>query len=157
MAVRVELIGRANQLEEQPQAIRLRRPEPERTAEIWFASQAEPASVFTRQQLQPVDRLCGPAIICEQTSTAVIDPGWEGAVLGRGELLLTKQQGASIEAVSTATDPIMLEVFNNQFAGIAQQMGITLRNTASSVNIKERLDFSCALFTATGDLVVNRR
>jgi 5-oxoprolinase (ATP-hydrolysing) len=155
VAVRVEAIGRASQAEEPPQAIRPRWPEPQRTGEIWFADGAERAGIFMRHELHPGDRLRGPAIVCEQTSTAVIDPGWEATVLGRGELLLTRQQGAAVEAVSTVADPVMLEVFNNQFAGIAQQMGITLRNTASSVNVKERLDFSCAVFTAAGDLVVN--
>src|SRR5205085_11047208 len=88
--------------------------------------------------------------------------------LSRGELLLTQVRWAapakdvagtvsldSAHPTSSEPDPVLLEIFNNQFAGIAEQMGITLRNTASSVNVKERLDFSCAVFTADGDLVVN--
>ena len=82
------------------------------------------------------------------TSTTVIDPGWEGEVLSGGELLLTDRGAPATVDIATESDPVMLEVFNNQFAGIAEQMGVTLRNTATSVNVKERLDFSCAIFTA---------
>ena len=108
----------------------------------------------------------------EANSTTVVDPGWQAEVLTQGELLLTfvgdlsspdshfdqQRMGAGgpvPDRVTVEADPVMLEIFNNQFAGIAEQMGITLRNTSSSVNVKERLDFSCAIFTATGDLVVN--
>jgi 5-oxoprolinase (ATP-hydrolysing) len=128
-----------------------------RTAPAYFAGQQLAAQVFDRHELTPGDRLRGPAIVCEAASTTVIDPQWQGEVLSGGELLVTESGPAGIRAreISTAVDPVMLEIFNNQFAAIAEQMGITLRNTSSSVNVKERLDFSCALFTPRGDLVVN--
>ncbi len=86
----------------------------------------------------------------------MIDPGWEAELLTGGELLVRDvAKNSQRSNVDMAADPVMLEVFNNLFAAIAEQMGITLRNTSSSVNVKERLDFSCALFTPTGDLVVN--
>ena len=123
----------------------------------YFDGQSLETQVFGRNELRPGDRIRGPAIVCETASTAVIDPHWQAEVLGGGELLVTEtgQQAAAASRVSAEADPVMLEIFNNQFAAIAEQMGITLRNTSSSVNVKERLDFSCALFTPEGDLVVN--
>lgn len=98
----------------------------------------------------------GPAILTEATATLVIDPGWSGEVLGAGDILLTRTRAASArEAFSTEADAVQLELFNRQFAAIAEQMGVTLRRTALSTNVKERLDYSCALFTAAGELVVN--
>ncbi|MCA9175296.1 MAG: hydantoinase B/oxoprolinase family protein [Planctomycetales bacterium] len=105
----------------------------------------------------------GPAIILDDGTTTVVTPGWEATKLAGGELLLTRscerrQTGAMPQANSLEEaefDPARLELFNNQFSSIAEQMGITLRRTASSVNVKERLDFSCAIFTPDGDLVVN--
>ena len=120
---------------------------------------ASDAASSTATRSGRATRFAGPAIVCEPTSTTVIDPGWQGEVLSGGELLLTDRRGVRRQplraTVATESDPVMLEVFNNHFAGIAEQMGITLRNTATSVNVKERLDFSCALFTPDGDLVVN--
>ena len=109
--------------------------------------------------MRPGDAFDGPAIVCEIASTTVIDPGWRAEVLSEGALLIT-EAASSLHTLqtlhTTATpDPVQLEIFNNHFAGIAEQMGITLRNTAGSVNVKERLDFSCAIFTASGELVVN--
>ncbi len=128
----------------------------EQQTATYFDGKLVDTAVFDRQCLQPGDRLRGPAIVCETASTTVIDPHWEAEVLSGGELLVRQSgQHANQAQVSTAADPVMLEIFNNQFAAIAEQMGITLRNTSSSVNVKERLDFSCALFTPTGDLVVN--
>ncbi|HZZ73564.1 MAG TPA: hydantoinase B/oxoprolinase family protein [Pirellulales bacterium] len=128
---------------------------------------------FTRADFAPGDRLAGPALVVESTSTTVIDRGWSAEVLSGGELLLTadgasptgplepahlppadRQNGPHDVAESaTAADPIRLELFNNEFTAIADQMGLTLRNTAGSVNVKERLDFSCALFTPRGELI----
>lgn len=120
--------------------------------------------VYDRGQLVPGDRIPGPAIVCEAGATLVVEPGWQAEVLSQGELLVTRSE-ASISSADQPTsaspsaaaepDPAFLEIFNNQLAGIAEQMGHTLRATASSVNVKERLDFSCALFTAEGNLVVN--
>ena len=112
--------------------------------------------VYARSGLAQGERLAGPAIVIEPTSTIVVDPGWEAEVIETGDIVLTDRQAANVkELASTAADPVRLELFNNQFAAIAEQMGTTLRRTALSTNVKERLDFSCALFTPDGDLVVN--
>lgn len=111
--------------------------------------------IVDREKLTPGAVIKGPAVVAEAYATTVIDPGWTAEMLSGGELLLTDQQGRTTSGETADSDPIMVEVFNQQFAGIAEQMGVTLRNTATSVNVKERLDFSCAIFTPTGDLVVN--
>ncbi len=101
-------------------------------------------------------KVTGPAIITEATGTNVIDAGWQAEVVHGGNLVLQRIVPlARKEAIGTNVDPVMLEVFNNLFMSIAEQMGATLQNTAYSVNIKERLDFSCAIFDAVGDLVAN--
>jgi 5-oxoprolinase (ATP-hydrolysing) len=155
VAARVEVVGHSGQEPPEPAAIERRRPQPDRTQPTWFEGQAVETAVYRRENLRPGDVIPGPAVIGEALATTVIDPGWEAEVLGRGELLLTDRSGPLRNTVSAEADPVMLEIFNNQFAGIAEQMGITLRNTATSVNVKERLDFSCAIFTPQGDLVVN--
>ena len=106
--------------------------------------------------MRPGQAVDGPAIVKEPTGTNIVEPGWRAEINAWGHLILRrtmKKQRA--EAVGTKVDPIMLEVFNNLFMSIAEQMGATLANTAYSVNIKERLDFSCALFDPTGGLVAN--
>ncbi|MGD3106951.1 hydantoinase B/oxoprolinase family protein [Streptomyces sp. YGL11-2] len=109
-----------------------------------------------RTELRPGDVLTGPAIIAEEDATTVLDPGWQAAVGERGHLLLTRARPRPRRtAVGTRADPVMLEVFNSLFMAIAEQMGVRLENTAHSVNIKERLDFSCALFDAEGNLIAN--
>ena len=114
------------------------------------------AALYGRSDLHPGQRVVGPAIIIEPTATIVLEPGWRGALNRRGHLLLERYvEREKTEAVGTTADPVMLEVFNNLFMSIAEQMGATLQNTAYSVNIKERLDFSCALFDAKGNLVAN--
>lgn len=123
--------------------------------------QAQRGGVFERERLKAGDVIQGPALVVEPLTTTVLDPGWTAEVLAGGELLAKRSAEATQEAAPAGTtadvacDPIELELFNNEFTAIATQMGVTLRNTAASVNVKERLDFSCALFTAEGDLVVN--
>ncbi len=155
VAARVEVVGET--AEPLPRSVHAspRTPETQRKVTAWFDGEPQSARVYNREQLIPGDRVQGPAIIHEKRATTIVDPGWSGEVLSGGEILLRDQGQASSKQVSTAADPVMLEVFNNQFAGIAEQMGITLRKTASSVNVKERLDYSCALFTPRGELVVN--
>ncbi len=98
----------------------------------------------------------GPAIVCEPTSTTVIEPGWQAEMLAGGELLLRRCDPLPRPSADLSRrSPLLLEVFNNLFMSVAEQMGATLANTASSVNIKERLDFSCAIFDRQGDLVAN--
>ena len=111
---------------------------------------------YARDALPADSWINGPAIIVEQTGTIVIEPGWRGIVTGELNIILERYQVALRQvAIGTDVDPVMLEIFNNLFMSIAEQMGSVLQNTAVSVNIKERLDFSCALFDADGDLIAN--
>jgi 5-oxoprolinase (ATP-hydrolysing) len=112
--------------------------------------------VFERAQLRPGDRIAGPAIIVEPTTTVVVEPGWGAELSARDHLLLNRIEALPQRAaLGTHADPILLEVFNNLFMSIAEQMGVTLQNTAYSVNMKERLDFSCALFDRDGMLIAH--
>ncbi len=114
------------------------------------------APVFLREALAPGHRIDGPAVIIESTATVVVEPGWVGEVHHDRSLVLSRVVPLARERkVGTDADPIMLEVFNNLFMSIAEQMGAALQNTAYSVNIKERLDFSCAVFDAHGKLIAN--
>lgn len=155
VAARVEVVGHTVDVTAAGANVAPRDAVAERTVATFFDAREHQTAVYDRRKLRPGDRIAGPAVVFEAVATTVIDPGWRAEVLARGELLLTDETGLERAAVSTEVDPVMLEIFNNQFAGIAEQMGITLRNTSSSVNVKERLDFSCAVFTAAGDLVVN--
>jgi 5-oxoprolinase (ATP-hydrolysing) len=155
VAARVEVVGT---LPEPPDpAIELirRRPVPSRSTETWFDGRPTPTPIFLREELHPGDDFEGPAILCEPTSTVVIDPGFRATVLSRGELLIEDGASEPPSGVSSEADPVQLEIFNNLFASIAEQMGVTLQRTSVSTNVKERLDFSCALFSAAGELVVN--
>ena len=114
------------------------------------------APLYERQSLKPGQQVDGPAIIKEPTGTNVIEPDWCAKLNKFGHLILKRHIPIKRkEAVGTKADPIMLEVFNSLFMSIAEQMGATLANTAYSVNIKERLDFSCAVFDPEGGLVAN--
>ncbi|MEU9840544.1 hydantoinase B/oxoprolinase family protein [Actinomadura sp. NPDC048032] len=112
--------------------------------------------LYRRERLRPGDAVRGPAIIVEANATTVVDPGWRAAVNDLGHLLLDRVAARpGGRAVGTGADPVMLEIFNSLFMSIAEQMGVRLRATAHSVNIKERLDFSCAVFDAGGGLIAN--
>ncbi|NGO70498.1 hydantoinase B/oxoprolinase family protein [Streptomyces boncukensis] len=112
--------------------------------------------LYRREALPPGHAVQGPAIVAEADATTVVDPGWQAAADPRGHLMLTRvRPRAAAGAVGTEVDPVRLEVFNNLFMAIAEQMGVRLENTAHSVNIKERLDFSCALFDPDGNLIAN--
>lgn len=112
--------------------------------------------VFKRETLQAGDVIGGPAIIAEANQTTVVEAGWSVTLNSQDHLILTRTVPLrNAMAVSTDADPVMLEVFNNLFMSIADQMGLSLQNTAYSVNIKERLDFSCAIFDAQGNLIAN--
>jgi 5-oxoprolinase (ATP-hydrolysing) len=114
------------------------------------------ARFLAGQSLEPGTSLDGPALIAESHATTVVEPGWRALVTAAGNLELRRiRPRPSRTALGTGADPIMLEVFNNLFMNIAEQMGLRLQNTAYSVNIKERLDFSCALFDAGGSLIAN--
>ncbi|HEY2929313.1 hydantoinase B/oxoprolinase family protein [Piscinibacter sp.] len=114
------------------------------------------ASLIVREQTAPGQLIAGPAIIAEKNATTVVEPGWRARVTALDHLVLERVQPREMRrAIGTTVDPVMLEVFNNLFMNIAEQMGLQLQNTAYSVNIKERLDFSCALFDADGNLIAN--
>ena len=114
------------------------------------------AALFVRDALQAGAAIDGPAIVAETNATTVVEPGWQAVLTGQGPLELRRvRPRPSQTALGTSADPVMLEVFNNLFMNIAEQMGLQLQNTAYSVNIKERLDFSCALFDASGNLIAN--
>ena len=114
------------------------------------------APLYRRESLPAGTPIAGPAIIAEANATTVVEPGWRAEVATDGGLVLTRAVPRPRRvAVGTRADPVMLEIFNNLFMAIAEQMGVTLANTACSVNIKERLDFSCALFDASGNLIAN--
>ena len=112
--------------------------------------------VVPRESLRTGETISGPALICEPHSTIVVEPDWQAERRIDGSLLLRRTRALTRQvALGTTVDPVMLEIFNNLFMSIAEQMGVTLEKTASSVNIKERLDFSCAVFDGDGGLVAN--
>ncbi|HQO53635.1 MAG TPA: hydantoinase B/oxoprolinase family protein, partial [Ottowia sp.] len=114
------------------------------------------AALIVREDLRAGDVIEGPAIIAERNATTVLEPGWRARLTGLDHLLLERAAPRAARfAAGTQVDPVLLEVFNNLFMNIAEQMGLQLQNTAYSVNIKERLDFSCALFDAAGHLIAN--
>jgi 5-oxoprolinase (ATP-hydrolysing) len=162
-AVSVEVMGAQEKLSAQTTARSAQeesagpeRPASHEKARMFTAGGWAEAGLFRRAGLRPGQAIDGPAIITEDLATTVVDPGWQAVVTGHGDLLLsrvTARPGRA--AVGTAADPVMLEIFNNLFMSVAEQMGVRLQATAHSVNIKERLDFSCALFDAEGGLIAN--
>lgn len=156
-ALRTEIVGRMEEPNLPTREPVSRTPDPQETVETCFQGTQQKTAVYLRDDLKPGDQITGPAIICEAISTVIIDPGFEAEILSRGETLMrdTSQNAGAHHGISTEADPVMLEIFNNLFASIAEQMGITLQRTSISTNVKERLDFSCAVFSAIGDLVVN--
>ncbi|MGA7127822.1 MAG: hydantoinase B/oxoprolinase family protein [Chthoniobacterales bacterium] len=127
-----------------------------RSTNVMFAGRWQPTPVFNREELGAGSKIVGPALIIEPTTGTVIEPGWQGEITEELDLLLTRTVPRPMRtAISTEVDPVLLEVFNNLFMSIAEQMGLVLQNSAYSVNIKERLDFSCALFDAEGRLAAN--
>ena len=126
------------------------------SARLHAAGEWVAAPLARRSGLRPGDRLTGPALIVEDFATTVVEPGWQAELTARGDLLLSRVTARPDRlAVPTRVDPVMLEIFSNLFMSVAEQMGERLRATAHSVNIKERLDFSCALFDAAGALIAN--
>ena len=131
-------------------------PQPSTTTKVFSGGEWHEAALFERSKLVFGNTIQGPAIITEATGTIVLEPGWSARVDPQGCLIVEHQdRSQSLAKTATAYDPVTLEIFANLFMSIAQQMGIVLRNTSQSVNVKERLDFSCAIFDANGDLVAN--
>jgi 5-oxoprolinase (ATP-hydrolysing) len=156
-AVSVEAVA-AGERHSAPQAGMTARPHvprPDATVRMHAGRWLE-AGLYVRESLQAGAIVDGPAIIAEKNATTVVEPGWRAQLAASGPIELARvQPRATQHAVGTDADPVMLEVFNNLFMNIAEQMGLRLQNTAYSVNIKERLDFSCALFDADGQLIAN--
>jgi 5-oxoprolinase (ATP-hydrolysing) len=126
------------------------------TVRMYSGGQWHDAALVVREDLRPGDVVPGPAIIAEKNATTVVEPGWEAGLTALDHLVLDRRIPRAVKfAVGTTVDPVLLEVFNNLFMNIAEQMGLQLQNTAYSVNIKERLDFSCALFDTDGNLIAN--
>ena len=137
--------------------------QPISTVQMYVAGGWRETPVYQRDDLRSGDCIEGPAMIVEATGTNIIEPGWEGEISENNDLILnrrcTQMDADNIRVDSrlsaAKSDPVLLEIFNNLFRAIAEQMGVTLQNTSSSVNIKERLDFSCAIFDKNGQLVAN--
>jgi 5-oxoprolinase (ATP-hydrolysing) len=156
-AVSVEAVGAGERFDvaasaEEPPACA---PQPDAVVRMHSGAWFE-AGLFLRETLRAGATITGPAIVAETNATTVIEPGWQATLTAAGPIELQRVVPRSTQhAIGTDADPVMLEVFNNLFMNIAEQMGLRLQNTAYSVNIKERLDFSCALFNAEGELIAN--
>jgi 5-oxoprolinase (ATP-hydrolysing) len=157
-ALTVEVIGGGQDVEDaeltiDPNAVA---GDPLGHADMYAAGESRQAAVFDRDDLPPGVRVDGPAVIIDANATTVVEPGWQAEITARNHMVITRVEERPQEhAVGTEADPVMLEVFNNLFMSIAEQMGVVLQNTSYSVNIKERLDFSCAIFDDNGNLVAN--
>jgi len=126
--------------------------------EIWSGGQAHSTPVYERTEFLAGDRILGPALVREANATTVIEPGWQARVTAHDHMILTRavpRPDAVQAADLSRPDPVLLELFNNLFMNVAEQSGAVLANTSQSVNIKERLDFSCAIFDGIGRLVAN--
>ncbi|MBI2893679.1 MAG: hydantoinase B/oxoprolinase family protein [Deltaproteobacteria bacterium] len=174
VAARVEVAGTDHGFSVLPRATSAGRPLAGESTTAWFAGEPRETPVLSREELHPGDEVDGPAIVCEPTSTLVIDPGWHARVTCHDAILLTDRGRIAVSLVPGSNpracgsenretvirphpeaDPVGLEIWSGRFASIAEQMGLVLRKTATSTNVKERLDYSCALFSGAGDLVVN--
>ncbi|MBW8898279.1 MAG: hydantoinase B/oxoprolinase family protein [Massilia sp.] len=157
-AVSVEALGRSDVPPEQPVAAAARAAPatPFETVKMYADGAWRDTGRYRRRDIAPGDMIDGPAVIAEANATTVVEPGWRAEVTAYDHLVLRRVQALPRRhAIGTTVDPVMLEIFNNLFMSIAEQMGLRLQNTAYSVNIKERLDFSCAIFDADGNLVAN--
>ncbi len=132
-------------------------PEPVDTVRMWSGGREHATPVFERSTLLAGDRIAGPALIREANATTVVEPGWSAEVTALDHMMLRRivARATRIAAGTERADPVLLELFNNLFMNVAEQTGAVLQNTSQSVNIKERLDFSCAIFDAGGGLVAN--
>ncbi|MFT3779867.1 MAG: hydantoinase B/oxoprolinase family protein [Ottowia sp.] len=161
-AVSVEAVVAGDAPREDAHPLHPVRPAPRRDTVRMYTAGADgqpawhDAALIVREDLRPGDAIDGPAIIAEQNATTVVEPGWRASLTALDHIVLDRIAPRALRfAAGTTVDPVLLEVFNNLFMNIAEQMGLQLQNTAYSVNIKERLDFSCALFDAEGNLIAN--
>ena len=155
--VSAEAAGGAENTDTELAVPRAAKPGPRTVLPTSIAGNArQDTPVYVRDELPLETSIAGPAIIAEDTGTVIVEPGWRARLDSRGNLILTRAVPLpATYAIGTKADPVMLEVFNNLFMTIAEQMGSALQNTSYSVNIKERLDFSCAIFDDTGALIAN--
>jgi len=155
-AVVVESRGGAAKLKEPVEPDSTDTPKPVARTRVFSGGRWHDAGIFDRAELRPSQTVDGPALIVEPHNTTMVEDGWRASLTPHRHLLLTRARELDRrKAIGTDADPVMLEIFNNLFMSIAEQMGVTLEKTAYSVNIKERLDFSCAVFNAAGELVAN--
>ena len=155
-ALSVEAVGGSDTFREPELAVTDKSSQPARALRFFSQGAWREGQAYRREALRPGMAMAGPALVIEPHQTIVVEEGWRAEVTAKNHLLLRRVvPRPSRVAIGTKADPVMLEVFNNLFMSIAEQMGLTLQNTASSVNIKERLDFSCAVFAADGSLVAN--
>jgi len=155
-AASVEAVGGGSKAHERSSRLDTTKPKPVARTRIFAGGKWLKAPVFARDKLKPGQKVKGSALIVEAHNTTVVEDGWGAELTGRKHLLLRRVRRLPKRvAIGTKADPVMLEVFNNLFMSIAEQMGVTLEKTAYSVNIKERLDFSCAVFDAEGRLIAN--
>ncbi len=155
-AIAVESVGGGTEVREPAVTLVKTPPRAVGKTKIYSDGKWHNCDIYDRLKLQPGQKVEGPALIVEPHNTTVIEDGWQAALTGRSHLVLTRARKAPTRhAIGTDADPVMLEIFNNLFMNIAEQMGLTLEKTAYSVNIKERLDFSCAIFNDKGELVAN--
>ena len=152
--VRLEITGSREAIDESSLLPVLSRLEPIDSCEVYFDNQLVATPIYSKETLPEGFELVGPAMIHDPNSTVVIDPGFRASINEFGHIIIKQEKLVSIQ-VSNNKDPISLEIFSNLFMSVAEQMGHTLQNTAHSVNIKERLDFSCAIFDSEGNLVAN--
>ena len=156
----VEAIGGAESAPDFPRIPKAKKgeatPPPTEFAQMFCGGRWRKVPLYNREALLAGHEIAGPAIVCESTATTIVEDGWRAKTDALGNLILTRERArARREKTAAKADPVMLEIFNNLFMSAAERMGATLANTAYSVNIKERLDFSCALFDAKGGLVAN--
>ncbi|MFG1432461.1 hydantoinase B/oxoprolinase family protein [Xanthobacter sp. V2C-8] len=155
-AISAEAVGGGSRIEEPEGPLTDGAPEPAARTRFYSQGEWHDALVFRREGIERGQSVAGPALVIEPHQTIVVEAGWTARVTARDHLVLTRTEEARrAPALGTHADPVLLEVFNNLFMSVAEQMGLTLQNTAYSVNIKERLDFSCAIFDAEGRLVAN--
>ncbi|KPF72245.1 5-oxoprolinase [Bosea sp. AAP35] len=155
-AVEVEAIGGGAKFEEASAPETAGEPVAAETTRVFSKGQWHEAAIVRREAIQPGQSVAGPAIIIEANQTVVVEDGWQAKLTAKDHLVLVRSKAlVQNAAIGTRADPVMLEIFNNLFMSIAEQMGVTLQNTAYSVNIKERLDFSCAVFDQNAALVAN--
>ncbi|MGI9363580.1 MAG: hydantoinase B/oxoprolinase family protein, partial [Rhizobiaceae bacterium] len=157
-ALELEAVGGGAKVVESSIEMEDEQVEARSTTQLFTNGESVSAGIYLRQDLKPGNRIKGPALIIEDHQTIVVEPGWVAAINALDHIIMTRAERKQREAVigaSADADPVLLEVFNNLFMSIAEQMGVTLQNTSYSVNIKERLDFSCAVFNSEGQLVAN--